>query len=100
MNMPSAQPSMRYSGQCARRVRTADMSASRLEAGIQRHPAVDEEADAVHVIRVIGCKPDRCPTDLVGLADALVWDQLEQLCVRFRRAPCFHVDRRAYRAGA
>src|SRR5688500_10820618 len=100
MNMPSAQPSMRYSGQCACSVRTGDMSASRLEAGVQRHAAVDEEADAMHVVRIVGCEPDRSSTDLVGLADALVGDQLEQLRVGLRRAPRFHVDRRANRAGA
>src|SRR3974390_951782 len=62
MNIPNAQPSMRYSGQCAAGLRLAagalTLSTSGLEAGIEGHAAVDEQADAVHIIGIVGCQPD------------------------------------------
>src|SRR6185312_16934137 len=118
MKVPRAQASMRYSGQWVRRLcrapagsamaplaavawrRGAIPSASRLEAGIERHAAVDEQADAVHVVRVVRRDPHGGAADLVGFADPLVRNELHQLVVGFGRIPGLHVDRRADRAGA
>src|SRR5438552_3715660 len=59
MKEPRAQPSMRYSGQCARNAFRGVMSASCLEARVQRHAAVDKQADAVNVIGIVRCQPHR-----------------------------------------
>src|SRR5262245_2176623 len=80
MNAPSAHASIRYSGQL-RRSFVSIALAPRLEAGIERHAAVHEQADAVHVVGVVRREPYRRAADLFGLADALVGDELQELVV-------------------
>src|SRR6266545_1655212 len=77
-----------------------NISAPRLEAGIEGHAAVDVDAGAGDVVRVIGGEPDGGAGDVVDLADALVRHQLHQLGVGLDRAPRLHIDRRADGAGA
>src|SRR5215469_1694792 len=100
MNIPSAQPSIRYSGQCRRSASLAVMSAARLEAGIERHSAVDEKTDAVDVVGVVGAQPHGGPSDLLGFPDPLVGNELHQLGVGFGSVPGLHVDGRTDRTGA
>src|SRR5688572_18362073 len=95
MNMPSAQPSIRYSGQWARSESRAAgtpasgvgsldgsiRSASRLEAGIQRHAAIDEQADSRDVVGIVRGEPHHRAANLLRLTDALVRNQFHQLVV-------------------
>src|SRR5678816_152934 len=71
--------------------------ASGLEAGVQRHTAIDEQADARDVVRVVGREPHRRATDLLRLADTLVRDELQQLVIRPGCIPGLHIDWRADR---
>src|SRR6516164_11846576 len=80
MNTASPTASIRYSCQWIRRA--AAMSASAREFGIEGHPAVDKQSDAVDVVAVVGSKPDGGARDVVGFADALVGDQPHQRVVR------------------
>src|SRR5262249_28257762 len=92
MKEPSAQPSIRYSGQCVRSACRAVMSASCLEAPVQRHAPIDKEADPVDVVGIIGGQPGRSATNLFSLSDTLVRNQFHQLLVRGGRVPGSHVD--------
>src|SRR5271165_6272478 len=80
MNTASPEASIRYSCQWLRRA--AAMSASVREFGIEGHPTVDEQSDAVDVVAVVGGKPDGRARDVVGFADALVGHQPHQRVVR------------------
>src|SRR5271165_5960972 len=107
MNIPNAQASMKYSGQCAAGLRlaaavtgSATASTSGFESGVQSHSAVDEQADAVHVVRVIRCQPHGGAADFIGFADALVRNEPQQVVVGLGRSPRLHVDGRADGAGA
>src|SRR5882672_2452156 len=100
MNIPSAQPSIRYSGQWLRSATRAPTSTTRLEARVQGHTAVHKKTDAVYVVCVIGGEPHGRAADLVSLADPLVRNELHQLTVSLRCIPRFHVDGRAYGSGA
>src|SRR5512143_3672257 len=70
MKRPSRAPSIRYSGQWLRSARDIDIaaiaSASRVEAGVQRHAAVDHQARAGDVVRIVGGDPRGRAPDLVG----------------------------------
>src|SRR6266702_2377537 len=101
MNMPNAQASMKYSGQCAAGLCFATVagvltgSTSGFEARVESHSAVDEQADTVHVVGVVRCQPHGRAADFVGFADALVGNEPQQLAVGLRGPPRFHVDGRA-----
>src|SRR6266478_1415958 len=100
MNVPSAQPSIRYSGQCRRNASRALMSTARLKSRIERHATIHEQADTMHVVGVVRAKPHGRVADLPSFADALVRNELHQLVVGFGRIPRLHVDGGADRAGA
>src|SRR5919106_4013890 len=86
MKRPSPAASMRYSGQwcrsasagpAARAARTtsifpgaAVISAPGLEAWIERHAAIDEDAGAGDVVGLVRGKPGDHAADVVDLADA------------------------------
>src|SRR3954465_15231566 len=73
---------------------TSAVSTAARELGIERHPAVDVERDAVHVVGVVAREPDGGLADVLGLADAPVRDERQERAERFRRAPGRGVDRR------
>ncbi len=60
--------------------------ASRLKTGIERHAAVDEDARAVDVVRLIGREPSGNAADVVHFADAFVRRREPNSC--FRRWRC------------
>src|SRR6516164_882320 len=80
INTASPAASIRYSCQWIRRA--AAMSASVREFGIEGHPTVDKQSDAVDVVAIVGSKPDGGARDVVGFADAFVGHQPRQRVVR------------------
>src|SRR5258705_193156 len=72
-------------------------SSSGLKARVQRHAAIHEQADAVHIVRVVGREPYRGAADLGGLADALIGNELQQVLVGLGGIPRLHVDVRTDR---
>src|SRR5919106_1008021 len=76
------------------------ISAAGLEAGIEGHAAVDVQRRAGDVVGLVRGQPHGRPRDVLGLADALVGDELQELGVGLGRLPRLAVDRRADRARA
>src|SRR5919106_1294399 len=71
-----------------------------LEARIECHPAVDEDAGAGDVIGLIRGQPRDHAADVLDLADPLVRHELHEVGIGLGRAPGGGVDRRADRARA
>src|SRR2546423_1740876 len=92
MKEPRAQASMRYSGQWARNACKGVMSASCLEAGVQRHAPIAKQADAVDVVGIVGCQPRSGATNLFSLSNPLVRNQFHQFLISSGRVPGRHVD--------
>src|SRR6516162_6826852 len=80
MNTASPAASIRYSGQWLRRAAATSTSVRKL--GVERHPTVDKQSDAVDVVAVVRGKPHGGARDVVGFADALVGHQSHQRIVR------------------
>src|SRR5436190_1065347 len=75
------------------------VSPASFETGVKRHAAVDVEGCSRDIIGVVGREPHGSAANLVGLTDAFVGDQLEQIGIGSGCAPSLRVDGRPNRAG-
>jgi hypothetical protein len=68
---------------------------SRFESWTEGHATVQKEGNAVDIIGLVTCEPDRCAPDFFGLQDPFIGNQLEELGVVIGHIPRLDVDRRS-----
>src|SRR5438128_11967117 len=66
---------------------------SSLEAGIERHAAIDEQRCTLDVVGFIAGEPNGDAPNFFWFADAFVGNQLKQLIVMLRRILGLHFNR-------
>src|SRR6516225_7734218 len=92
MNMPRPAASIKYSGQGCRKA--SNKLAPSRESGIKRHPAINEDACAVDIVRLVGGQESGHSPDVLRLSNAAVRDQVHQGVVCLRCFPGGRVNRR------
>src|ERR687891_847886 len=70
------------------------------EAGVERHPAVDEDRRADDVVGLVGGDPGHRASDVVDLPPAAVRDLRLDRCLALRIGEDVRVDRRSDRSGS